>query len=535
MIVDDEILVRVGLKSTIDWESLGFTVVAEASNGEQALEYYKTHKPDVVLTDIRMPKKDGLQLTEIIKKENPKVKILILTCYDDFSYAREALKLGASDYILKSEIEDEELEKIMQDIRHSLDMESEKQEEYFYLKNQITSNMAALKDKMLDDLIKSNIKIDEDFYLKCREMDFDIKDKKLMLAALYREDAEKFGSISDKDLQLMNFAIANITSEILNENGLTFLMSKNDNNLFLLICGDQISDSGIVPVFSKIKNSVGQYLDIPLSIVYSRRFDDIMQTGKAFEDCEKSSQLIFYSGESSVFKTLDKEFKDINIIEIKKRYEQVLLNCLDEEKLDKAFEVIDELEMFFKNNLVFPLKVRIFYSNLMTNALEYYNSYFSNYDELREYTDNYNLIMKAARLKDVTSLIKEFVINLVKHIEEYRLNNSNRIINKAIDFINKNYGQDISLQSLASHLNLSKHYVCYLFKKETGENISSYINKVRIEKAKHLILESNCKIKEVYDKLGFSDQQYFCKIFKKITGMTVVQYRDSILKKKNTG
>lgn len=122
---------------------------------------------------------------------------------------------------------------------------------------------------------------------------------------------------------------------------------------------------------------------------------------------------------------------------------------------------------------------------------------------------------------------------IYSHFTKYykSLHNSSNIIKKAIDYIEKNYHKEISLKFLSEYLNLSKHYVCYLFKKETGDNISLYVNKLRIEKAKQLVLESDCKIKEIYDRVGFSDLQYFCKTFKRITGMTVIQYRDSVLKR----
>jgi two-component system, response regulator YesN len=121
IIVDDEVLVRVGLKTTINWEANGFTIIAEASDGEQGYEQYKKHSPDVIITDIRMRKKDGLWLVEKVKKENPNIKILVLTCYDDFDYARKALKFGVDEYILKSEVEDEELIAVMQSIKKKLD------------------------------------------------------------------------------------------------------------------------------------------------------------------------------------------------------------------------------------------------------------------------------------------------------------------------------------------------------------------------------------------------------------------------------
>ncbi|MCX7710960.1 MAG: response regulator [Clostridia bacterium] len=531
MIVDDEILVRVGLKSTIDWESIGFTIAAEASNGEQALEVYRAQRPDVILTDIRMPKKDGLWLTETIKKEDPWVKILILTCYDDFSYVREALKHGATDYILKSEIEDEELVKVMEEVRASLDAEAIKQKKYTYIQHQINSNITELKEKLLDNLIKSKVKIDDELRAKCQELSFDIEGKEFLLATLYRDDLERNQSFSDKDWQLMNFAIVNIAGEIFNESSLGFLAGLNDNNFVILISKDKINETEIMPVFRRLKNSVSQYLNIPLSIVIGDKFSDLSRAGVMFEMCAKKSQFIFYSDESCIIDTHQKEFKEIFAIEIKKRYEDAMINSLDEENIEKALEAVDEMERFFKQSFINPLQVRLFYSNMMSDVLEHYTSAFSITDELEDYTQYYNLIMKAVKIKDLSGLFKEFLQKITKFIENYRVNNSNSIIQKSIEFINKNYSGEISLQALASHLNLSKHYVCFLFKKETGENISVYINKVRIEKAKQLLKKSDYKAKEIYDQVGFSDQQYFSKIFKKVTGMTVAQYRDGLSKK----
>ena len=123
MIVDDEVLVRVGLKTTIDWEAIGFTIVSEAANGEQAYENYLKYRPDVIITDIKMPKQDGIWLVEKIRKEDADARILVLTCYDEFTFVRKALKAGANDYILKSEIEDEELIRLMLSLKEKMDLQ----------------------------------------------------------------------------------------------------------------------------------------------------------------------------------------------------------------------------------------------------------------------------------------------------------------------------------------------------------------------------------------------------------------------------
>lgn len=122
MIVDDEMLVRIGVKSLINWQELGFEIVAEASNGQNAYEKYVALKPDIVITDIKMPKQDGIWLAKKIKENNPNTEIIFLTCYDDFSFAKEAIRLKVADYILKAEMEEEELKKILLEKKKKLDV-----------------------------------------------------------------------------------------------------------------------------------------------------------------------------------------------------------------------------------------------------------------------------------------------------------------------------------------------------------------------------------------------------------------------------
>lgn len=531
LIVDDEVLVRVGLKSTIDWESLGFSVVAEAANGEQAYEAYKLHKPEVILTDIKMPKQDGLWLTRKIREENTQAKILILTCYDDFSNAREALKSGADDYILKSEADDEELIKIISGIKEELDAELSEQETYNHLKEQIDINLEALREKLLDRLLKVDVATDEKLPMQCFNLGLTIEDTHLALIMLSRDDAERRADFTEKEWQQMNNAILNMASGVLKESKLSYLAKVMDN-AFVMILSDKELDAGKARgIASTICTSVAQYFDIPLSGAVSPIFDTIEDTVKVYQElCLKAEQL-FYRDESCVINACDITPQNINIFAIRKDYEQKLINFMDEEDEEKTLESLMNTEAFFRQNNAKTIEVKLFYSNMASNIFERYNHCFKETNEIRDYTYYHSKMMSMTKMKNIIQLMKEIILLVIRNIKNYRLANSNYIIRKAIEYIEKNYHQEVSLKSLAEYLNLSKHYVCYLFRKETGENISLYVNKVRIEKAKQLVLDSNNKIKDIYDRVGFSDQQYFSKIFKKITGMTVIQYRDSVLKR----
>lgn len=530
MIVDDEILVRVGLKSTIDWESIGFTIVAEASNGEQAYELFQKYSPDVVMTDIKMPKMDGLKLTELIKSQNPKVKVILLTCYDEFTYAREAIKLGASNYVLKSEIEDEELINLMKEIRSELDKEMDKIEKYSILQHQINSNLTVLKEKLLSDLIESKVTIDDEFNAKCEDLNLNLEGKSFVLAVMYKDNLKSFENYSEKDWQLMDSAIVNIAMEILTEKGLKFLVGFRDNSLVLLIINDPAAKGEIEAAVKRIKEAALNYLNISLTVVLSSEYKDISRTSHAYKKCEERSQLMFYNERGSIIHSDRLSMDGINTVELKENYTKAVINYLDEENLEKAKETILNLEELFRRKHAVPFQVRLYYISLVNDILEHYYNSILDESELSCYSSYNSLILNSEKLSDITKAVITFIEGVINSIRQDRLANSKNVIHKSINYIEKNYSEKISLESIAEHVNLSKQYLCYIFKRETGENVSHYINKVRVEKAKELIKKYDYKAKELFDKVGFSDQHYFSKTFKKITGMTIGEYRKRIAK-----
>ncbi len=530
LIVDDEVLVRVGLKSTIDWEALGFSVVAEASNGEQGFEAYKTYKPDVILTDIIMPKKDGLWLTKQVRQLDAQVKLLILTSYDDFTYAREALKSGADDYILKLEAEDEELIKIMTAIKERLDNELSQQEKYDRLIKHMDTNIGGMKGRILEDLLKSAMVVDERLQSMCLSLNFPIVDTKFSLIVFSRDDWERKVDFSTEEWQQMNSAVVNIVSSILEERRLSFLIRESNNQFIFLIASETIDAVQISRIIDLARSSVLQYFEIPLSAAVDNIFEDIKLLPELYKDMSQKLEQLFYLDESSVINASERSLQKINIFSIKKSYVQALLDNLNDENEEKAMAVLKETEDFFRKNNVKDIEVKLFYSNLLSSIFDRYYHCFSKSEELQDYTYYHSKIMMTVKMIKILTLIRGIVAKAIKNIKSYRHNNSNHIIREAITYVEKNYQKKITLKSLADHVNLSKHYVCYLFKKETGENLSHYINKLRIEKAKQMVVESNCKIKEIYTELGFADQQYFSRTFKKLTGMTVMEYRNSVLK-----
>ena len=286
------------MQTTINWEDIGFTVTAEASNGEQGYEQYKKHNPDVLITDIKMPKRDGLWLIEKeIRKENQDIKILVLTCYDEFSYARKALKLGADDYILKSEVEDEELINVMKEIKSKIDVLWRTKNNQLRLK----SNRNDMKRSLLNDLIKSDFYVDEKTVERCSELEFAISNTKFVWSSI--SIGEKLEKDDPKINKMKHNAILNIIFDQLQETDFEYLYN-HLRMIISLISSKQMTANRIRMVFELISNAARQYFDLPLKIIYT---DPLLIK----ENCQKFIKILLRRRGS--FSTPNRN-KDLSII-----------------------------------------------------------------------------------------------------------------------------------------------------------------------------------------------------------------------------
>ena len=525
LIVEDEVLVRVGLKTTIDWEAIGFTVVAEASNGEQGFEQYKKYDPDVIITDIKMPKRDGLWLIERVRKENNDVKILVLTCYDEFSYVRNALKAGADDYILKSEVEDEELIALMKSIKNKID----KQSNATMKQKKVRININDIKRVLLNDMIKTDFIIDDKINERCLELGFTIFDTKFVFVSIAIQE-EIFQNKSDTNsFNQNNNAIANIIFDKLVDRGIEYIYNKDMNKYIFLMSSAKLSLVELNRIFTSVKNASSQYFDISLNIVYTDPFENIEKAFTIYENFIQKEQILFYENEKSFFivNINNVNFYDVNVFDLRKRYNKIFIEYMGQEKLKNLNNLTVEMSEYFKKDNINPMVVKIFYSNLIGDIFNNYEQLFEENEEIMDYEDYHYKIINSKNLESIIRLVSKFISDILSEIKLSRYKNSKWIISKALYFIENNYDKRISLEDVACELNLSKHYLCNVFKKETGENMSLYINKLRIEKAKYLLLKTDYKVKEIFEDVGYANQQYFSKVFKKITGITISKYREN--------
>lgn len=522
MIVDDEMLVRIGVKSLINWQELGFEIVAEASNGQSAYEKYVALRPDIVITDIKMPKQDGLWLAKKIKEDNPNTEIIFLTCYDDFSYAKEAIKLKVSNYIIKAEMEEEELRKILLDKKNKLDALGElsggnensklllrKQQEHL-LGLLLSDNRS--NELVLEEFEKANVEwntkryafIQFDFRTGLKN-DRDVNYHTAnIIAACMELIINKF---QDEDVEIF--------SKQFGKSVTCFLMAHNLNELKIQKCIDNL------------QGSIKQYFNIGFKSANSPITDTIEATRNHLHWMFQVSDYLFYisDGEHLTKETMKKnsDGQFISDATMVKEFSKLI----EDGDSQGIYKKIDELEKHLDQLRGNSLEVKLELSHMINDILKRFDAFFQEDNDVFVFQKK---VINAEELKEVIDIIREFVMNLIDEFVTNRVDNSELLIKKAVQYINDNYNKKISLEDIASYVGISKYYFSVLFKKEMDITFSNYLNTVRIEKAKQLLKNSQITINDMFYEVGFNDSQYFSKIFKKYVGMTVTEYRSKYVK-----
>ena len=517
MIVDDEMLVRIGVKALINWQELGFEIVAEASNGQSAFEKYVALKPDIVITDIKMPKQDGVWLAKKIKEYNPNSEIIFLTCYDDFSYAKEAIKLRVSDYILKAEMEEEELKKILLEKKKKLDalvgqsVETEntklllrKQQEYL-LGLLLSSNRSidAIREEFHNAHVEWNSKqycfVQFDFRTGLKSDKTSEYQIANILAACLELIMNKF---HDEDVEVF--------SKQFGKSITCFLMAQSLNDVKLLRCIDYL------------QSSIKQYFSIGFKSANTPITDTIDASRKYLDWLFQASDYLFYlsDGEHLTKDTMIKLMEGQFIYDAATVKE--ICHYIEDADRDMVYKKIEDLRIMLNKQRGNSLEVKLELSHMINDIFKRFDTCFQEDNDVFIFQKK---VINAEELDEVIDIIRDFVKNLIEENTSSRSDNSELLIKKAVQYINDNYNQKISLEDIAGYVGISKYYFSVLFKKEKDITFSSYLNTVRIEKAKQLLKNPQATINDVVDEVGFNDAQYFSKTFKKYVGLTVTEYR----------
>ncbi|MBZ4645969.1 MAG: two-component system, response regulator YesN [Petroclostridium sp.] len=525
MIVDDESLVRIGIKSCINWEENGFEVVGEASNGGEAVELFEKLKPDIILTDIKMPLLNGIEMIKRIKCINPNTKIIVLSCLNEYDYVREAMKYGAVDYLFKPTMTPEDILNVLKEIKEKIVLERNKNKEIKKLEEQANQSLSLLRERYLNNLLNSGIKDLQNIKNDFDRLDINFDPEHFILLLIEFDDYEKIKEkYTYNDIQMLYLSCINAVNDIMKQynNGVCFMHETRKIVVLFNVnhYSQKCENQKVIEVNKKIQIAINNYLGISVTIGVSNVSNSINNISIAFEQALQALNQKFVLGKGKIIKFKDiacnsKNLKEVFALELNDLYEAARAKNIEDifKNITILFSAIKKKEIPQKEDVcALVIEIIIEFLRIFRDEITLEDFFGDRHNMLHE-------VYKNDTLAEIEEWVKKIITMLIDNIQKKKNSHYSPAIAEALRYITRHYADEISLESISNHVNMSKNYFSMLFKQEVGINFIYYLAKVRVENARRL-LEENIKIYEAARLVGYNDYRHFCRVFKKVTGVT---------------
>lgn len=531
-LVEDEMVIRRGIKNSIDWEKEGYIFCGEASDGELAYPMIIKEKPDILITDIRMPFMDGLELCKLVKKELPNIKILILSGYDEFDYAKEAIRLGVTEYLLKP-ISSGKLLEALNGVSESIRREKEDKDLVRKYMEEMRENTEHEKQKFFEQMIAGNLSMADALETgKKYEMNLSAGMYNLLLFHFtLGEENRKSGEL----LGEAEYAIEKLTERL----EYVFEFQRGvEGWAFLLMADNEEQMSERVKELSKdLEEIMKNYSTIAYFGGIGQPVARLRELEESFREAERALAARFTMELNRIISvedirmaqnvdTLDDiEITSFGEIEKTRTMLEKFLNNGAEDEIDEFVDVyINELP---EENLKSVLMRQYIIMDAYIVMMSFCEKIEGIEGEMQAQSEELKNSMKTIQTLEE---IKNYIRMLLKKIIGVRDTISGRrysdIIEIAKDQIRKTYMSDeISLNTIAAEVGMSPSYFSSIFSKEMGKTFVEYLTEIRMDRAKELLMCSSMKTSEIGYEVGYKDPHYFSYIFKKTQNCTPKEFR----------
>jgi two-component system, response regulator YesN len=514
--VEDEILTREGIRDHVNWKAHGFEFCGEASDGEVALPLLQTLKPNVLITDIKMPFMDGLQLSKIVRERMPWMKIIILSGHDEFEYAQEAIKLGVTEYLLKP-VTVQDMHEVLQRVAVQLEQEKIEQENLQKLHDQIEENRATLRERLLLRLVVGAVSPTEAIE-KGQLLDLDLIARCYLVVILKTELADRSEHFDYDEYQ----QVQQIVSGLVEINPDIYLLKKDWEELVVLMKGNtpEYLEEERDVLLDQIRQEVAR-TRYQLAIGAGSTVMRIADIYQSFVEALVSIQNATDKNNSGSDQVVDKS----ELLKVNKSAVENYLKCGIKQDFDEFFNDFIQplgetaLKSYLIKNYIF-VDVVLATANLVSelggdidqvvpelNSIETILMNIKTIDQLREQA--YKILVSALAFRD--SQTNHQYADMVRQAKAY---------------IDQHYSDpDLSLNEVATQVNLSPSHFSFVFGQEACQNFKEYLTEIRIKKAKELLRTTPLRSAEIAYQVGYNDPHYFSYVFRKNTGLTPSEFR----------
>lgn len=524
LIADDEPLAQVGIKSMLNWSELGIAEPLLASNGEIALSLIQEHRPEIVITDIKMPKMSGLELAKACKAEFGKLPVfIILTNFEDFHLARESLAYEVVDYLVKLELDANILKEAVLSALARVDEYNEK----YKPKGITTINMLQFKERFFIRLLNNLFESNEQMELQIRDLKLELSGSSYTVA-YFNFEPEKVSSLSHDALMARYSSTLEMTREILPKFIQCHILSLDMNHFIaIFIFSEQQKGQESSIIESSVKSTLKtlkKYYNVTLTVTVGPLVHAINKISSSYEDARRKSNENALPN-TLVFAEETKKVSPFNEFFSLDQIKVVISNAYEEYDSKKLKLVMDEIiETIIShpnNNLdALDLAGNILYLSisLLADGGQLISEIF------KDFPDGYRSLYTKTSSKQIADWLSHLTTGLSTMFDEKKKDYKHHIVHNVKLYINTNVCQKLSLNEVAAAFGISPNYLSSLFKKNAEMGFTDFVNYTKIQKAKELMDGKNFKIYEVSHELGFESAFYFSKVFKKVEGYSPSEY-----------
>ncbi|WP_026564251.1 response regulator [Bacillus sp. UNC41MFS5] len=528
MLVDDDYPVLELLSQTLEWEQLGVKLQGTYENGASAFEAALDEMPDILITDIGMPKMNGIELTKRLKELNPDLQVVILSCHSEFEFAKQALKLQVQDYIVKDMFDPEDLCGVIKKVKESIDQQKKKSLEQLQLQHMLNKNKVNVKERFIKQTINQSQILEQEWLKDASALGLQLDKRNYTATLAFVHD---FHLAKEQYLSEDNviFAINNIMDDLMKESNLDAVhFSLTANEFILFFPSSQHFNTSFFDdsyeSMKKIQKAIQKYLHVQLSFLIGgdcTRLADIRQEISILLSAKHQS---FYMQPGTIikkdtvhvptedlFSKYDEASLDFRELLLKKDETMIIpivskwINHIEEKTYPP--ELVKEWLL----KLLIDLKVKM-------HALQLFRQDHA-VDCLHQ-----EILMSNFLCELKVLLIDYFKSFLYLSNEVYNQTKRREILD-AISYVSVNLEKRVSLEEVAGYLFLNQSYFSRLFKKEMGETFVEYVTKMKITRAKELLEQTTDSVGKICERLGYDNQSYFIKLFKNHVGFTPIEYR----------
>lgn len=524
MLVDDEQAVRDAIARKLEWEEIGFQVVAMAENGEDALEKAETFAPDVVMTDISMPFMDGLTFCRKLKEQMPWTRIIIFSGYDEFEYAKEAIKLEVEEYILKP-IDSDELQQIFLRLKQSLDEELDRRRNADRLKRYYQESLPVLKDQFLIGLLEGRISDHGLMKYYIDEYGLALESAFYMVGVIQMKMGQEE---TDSDSSLLSFSLKQIVDEELNQKIDFYSVNYMGTIVVIALLNDAAAAQRFVTMMNRNCKLARKMLGKDTSAGVGKLYDQLRHVCDSYKEAKEAMAYRIFLEPNQAVSILDVEPENPSMVFHK---DDLIRDIVREIKIGTREKLESDIQLFtesLKETTITRGQLQLLLAELQIELMKLGRSYQLDatvsgillgknlWDELERFVS----------MNELEQWLLEQCLCIRSAIRQERTSMTKVLTDKALAYVAENYADSgLSIDRICSHLGVSEAYFYSIFKKEMGMSFVAYLTKIRMEQAVYLLNTTQEKSYVIAGMVGYEEPNYFSYVFKKYYGSSPSKYR----------